>query len=97
VHQLFNLYFEREGNIGDRAALADAAAAAGMDRDAVAAFLASGELAAEVDAEVVAWARKHRISGVPFFVVDSKYTVEGAQEPEVFGELFDELAARAAR
>ena len=38
VEALFKFYFEREGHLGDDAALCDVAASAGMDRDAVARY-----------------------------------------------------------
>ena len=88
------MYFENEGNIGDRTALADAATNAGMDKETVQKFLASDELTDQVKAEASEWQRKYRIGGVPFFVIDGKYKVEGAQEAETFAGIFEEISAR---
>jgi predicted DsbA family dithiol-disulfide isomerase len=38
-------------------------------------------------------ARAYGISGVPFFVIDSKYAVSGAQNPDVFVNAFNQVLA----
>jgi len=95
--ELFADYFEREVNPGDVAALAAAAARAGVaPADAAAAFLADAAAAptgADIDREVAAVSRAYRVSGVPFFVVDNKYGVSGAQEPETLLEVIKKAAA----
>lgn len=35
--------------------------------------------------------RQWGVSGVPFFVVDGKYSVSGAQDADAFLEIFDEV------
>lgn len=96
-NELFSLYFEREGNIGSTEALADAAAKAGMDKAAVTAFLGTDELRREVQEEVQQLIRKYRIGGVPFFVIDGKYKVEGAQEAEAFSDIWEEIGSRGEK
>jgi predicted DsbA family dithiol-disulfide isomerase len=86
VERLAHAYFEAEQDIGDREVLADAAASAGMERGAVAAFLASDAKAAEVKAEAEAFRREHRVTGVPFFVLNGRRTLSGAQDVETFVE-----------
>ncbi len=80
VEELMRGYFVEGRDIGDRAVLADAAAAAGMDRDSVAARLATEEDAAEV-AAAVDGARRQGITGVPCFILGRRYALMGAQEP----------------
>jgi len=94
VDRLFVAYFEDGADIGDPAALAAIAEAAGLDRTQAAAMLASEEGIGEIAAEAEG-ARKAGIHGVPCFIFDGQYAVSGAQDPEVFEPLF--AAARAAR
>ncbi len=80
VEALFAAYFLQGRPVGDRDELAAIAGEAGLDRDAAAAFLASGVLAAEV-ADGDARARALGIGGVPFFVFGGRVAVSGAHEP----------------
>jgi predicted DsbA family dithiol-disulfide isomerase len=72
-------------NIGDRETLADLAAEVGLDHTAALAALESDAFAADVDADIAA-ARQLGISGVPFFVLNGRFAVSGAQPVEVFSE-----------
>jgi predicted DsbA family dithiol-disulfide isomerase len=80
---LFRAYFTDGRDIGTHGVLADLAVEAGLDRDEVLLALAGDAHAEAVDADI-AWARQLGISGVPFFVLDGKYAVSGAQPPELF-------------
>lgn len=82
VERLFRLYFVEGGDLCDKVALADAAAAIGMERPVVERLLASDADVAEVQREIDA-ARRIGITGVPTFIIDSRYAVVGAQEPGV--------------
>ena len=80
--ELFRAYFIEGANLTDIDTLADVSARVGLDRDAVAAYLASDTdrdqiAAADVDA------RNAGIGGVPFFIFNRKIGVSGAQDPEV--------------
>jgi predicted DsbA family dithiol-disulfide isomerase len=79
-------YFVEGHNPADHAALTRLAAEVGMPEDRVAAVLGSDEYAEEVRADV-AQASAFGAGGVPFFVVDRKYAVSGAQPAEVFSQL----------
>jgi predicted DsbA family dithiol-disulfide isomerase len=97
VERFFSFYFEREGNIGDRDALARMAAEAGMEESRARALIAEGSPAAAAARALVlkteaATKRRFRVSGVPFFVIDNKVGVSGAQDPEAFLEIFGEIA-----
>lgn len=79
---LFRAYFVEGVDLTDRAALADVAASAGLERDAVAAYLASGadrDTITNADVKL----RTGGIQGVPFFIFNRKVGVSGAQESEV--------------
>lgn len=72
----------RDGEpIGDPQALARLATSAGLDADEVAEVLAGDRYAAEVRADEDQ-AHEFGISGVPFFVIDRRYAVSGAQPAE---------------
>lgn len=94
VEALFKRYFERGEDIGQVAVLVAAAMDAGLDEAAVRAFLESDQGRQEVEAGDMA-ARKLGINGVPCFIVNARYALSGAQEPEVFRRVFDLAASEA--
>lgn len=81
--RLLSAYFVEGRHVGREAELADLAAEVGLDRASVLAALHSGEHRDAVDADI-RQARAYGITGVPFFVINGKYGVSGAQEPAVF-------------
>lgn len=90
VEKLFRAYFEQEKNITDSAVLIDAAVDAGLDRGAVQKLLESDAGGAEVDAEAQTASRR-LVTGVPYFTIQGRYAVEGADEPERFLEIFERV------
>ena len=79
---LFKAYFIEGRDLTSLEVLADAAADAGLDREAAAAYLASGagrDAVAQADVE----ARSAGIGGVPFFIFNRKVGVSGAQDVDV--------------
>jgi predicted DsbA family dithiol-disulfide isomerase len=91
---LFARYFERGEDIGDHAALADAAGEAGMDR-AVAAKLLAGDADREGVRAEVAEVQAMGVTGVPTFLIGGRYVVTGAQPVAFWTRVADELAAAA--
>ena len=90
---LYSAHFERGADLGVDDALVAVAreagfAQAGHDDDAVAVFLAGDAQSDAVDADIAA-ARELGVTGVPFFVVDRRYAVSGAQPAEMFTQLLD--------
>jgi predicted DsbA family dithiol-disulfide isomerase len=83
VERLFAAYFCEGRAISDRATLIEIAGGLGLDRDDVAAALASDLLAPEVRADERE-ASELGIHAVPFFVVDRRYAIAGAQPQELF-------------
>ena len=90
VAALFRAYWVEGRDIGNTGVLADIAAAAGMDRAAVLRLLDS-----DADAEDVAArdadARAKGVSAVPTFLIARQYVVSGAQSPELWGQVIDDL------
>ncbi|WP_395657480.1 DsbA family oxidoreductase [Nocardioides sp.] len=91
---LLAAYFLDAEDVGDHAVLARVATAAGLDPARVAEVLAGHEYADAVEADV-AQARAFGATGVPFFVVDRRYAVSGAQPAAVFERLLQQAWAES--
>ncbi len=84
---LFRAYFSEGRDISDRQTLADVVVESGLERQLVEDTLNSDEgMAAIQDAEGLS--RRHGVSGVPFFIINEKVALSGAQAPEAFLEAF---------
>ena len=81
--QLFKAYFTDGKNIDDNATLIELGVAIGLDAQEIKQTLESNAYADEVKHDV-AEAQYLGIRGVPFFVMDRKYGVSGAQAVPVF-------------
>lgn len=92
VSELFRRYFERGEDISDQAVLRAAAEAAGMDGDAVERLLAGDADRAEVRAEAEE-GRAMGVTGVPTFLLGGTYALTGAQPPETWARVIEELRA----
>ncbi len=80
-------HFVEARHVGRIAELADLGAEIGLDRADVVRSLEAGEYLEDFNQDVAA-AREYGITGVPFFVIDNKYGVSGAQDPSVFVNAF---------
>jgi predicted DsbA family dithiol-disulfide isomerase len=85
---LLAAYFLRAEDVGDHEVLARVATGAGLDEVRVKEVLTGEEYADAVQADI-ARARAYGATGVPFFVVDERYGVSGAQPVEVFTQVLD--------
>lgn len=81
---LFAAHFQEGRVIGDKDTLADIAAACGERRDAVRAYLDGREDLDKVK-RMAEGVRKQGIEGVPFFILNRKLAVSGAQSAAVLG------------
>lgn len=88
VEALFRAYFVEGVDIGEIATLVDVGVRSGLDADAVASYLGSNDDVSEILGEDLR-ARRMGIDGVPCFIIDGRYAITGAQEPEAFYPLFD--------
>jgi predicted DsbA family dithiol-disulfide isomerase len=88
--RLLKAYFIDGRHVGRIEDLADLAAEIGFDRDDVVRALEANEYLADVKADV-AQASEYGIQGVPFFVIDGKYGVSGAQEAETFANVLAQV------
>lgn len=85
---LLQAYFGDARNVADHAVLREVASEVGPDAARVDDVLSGEEYAGDVAADI-AQARAYGATGVPFFVVDEKYGVSGAQPTELFTQLLE--------
>jgi len=93
VEKLFQRYFLEGADIGDPEVLLQIAEEVGMDSDIVADLL-DGDQDRDVVAEENKSYQEMGVTGVPCFIVDKKYVVMGAQEPETFLQVFETVEAK---
>jgi len=82
-------YFAQARQVFDHDVISDVAAGAGLDPAAVREVL-DGDAWADEVREDEAQARRLGISGVPFFVLDMRLGVSGAQPTELFARALDQ-------
>jgi predicted DsbA family dithiol-disulfide isomerase len=87
---LMRAFFREGRDIGDTATLVAIAGATGMDEAVVARLLASDADRAEIMARDMD-SRRKGVTAVPTFLVARQYVVQGAQPPEVWAQVIDEL------
>jgi predicted DsbA family dithiol-disulfide isomerase len=92
--RLLRAYFHDGLNIGDPDVLAECASEVGFDRDVVPEFLASGRGTDEVRAELDV-ASDNGITAVPTYVINGRWAIPGAQEPETFAQVLRKMADQA--
>jgi predicted DsbA family dithiol-disulfide isomerase len=95
AERLHRAYFIEQASVFDHASLAQLAVDAGLDRDEVLKVLAGEDYGDAVDADE-AMARSLGANGVPFFVIDRRYGISGAQPTEVFAQALDRAWTDAA-
>lgn len=95
VDRLFDAYFLEGQTLSDPTFLAGVAEAVGMDGSVVARLLEGEADRAELEAEE-AEARRMGVSGVPCFIINGRYVLQGAQETETWVRIIRELQASMA-
>ncbi len=93
VSRLFKAYFENGEDIGDHSVLLEIAEGVGMDRAMTERLLASGADLEDIRSRD-AHARERGVTGVPTFVLANTHVVPGAQPPELWNQVLDEIAAQ---
>lgn len=91
---LLSAYFEDAQDVGDHEVLRREALSVGLDPERIDEVLEGDEYADAV-AEDIDAAMDRGVSGVPFFLVDQRYAVAGAQPTEVFSQLLRRAWAEA--
>lgn len=84
TEKLFRAYFTDAKHLGDHETLADIAEEAGIDRTQALSMLKDEAAYADEVRTDEALAQQMGIQGVPFFVINQKYAISGAQPSETF-------------
>ncbi|WP_394234447.1 DsbA family oxidoreductase [Niallia oryzisoli] len=92
TERILQAYFTESKHIGDHETLTELAVEVGLDRDEVKSMLAS-EAMAGVVREEEQLARQYRVTGVPFFLINKKYALTGAQPTETFVQALKKVIA----
>jgi predicted DsbA family dithiol-disulfide isomerase len=92
---LLKAHFQQRRNVSDREVLLDIAAAEGFDRGEAAQALGEEALAIATRLEEQR-GREMGINSAPSFVIDGKYLVQGAREPQDFVQMLRQVAAAPA-
>jgi predicted DsbA family dithiol-disulfide isomerase len=87
VEALFRAYFTEGRDIRSRQTLLDVVAEAGLDRNQAETLL-EGDEGVDAVKQAEAQARRFRVEGVPFFIINGKITLSGSQQPDAFLEAF---------
>lgn len=91
MEKLFYAHHVECEDIGDRAVLARIAGEVGMDSDEVSARLATGDDEDKV-ADLIQESVTRGVSGVPFFIINGRYGVSGAQPADELIAVFDQIS-----
>jgi predicted DsbA family dithiol-disulfide isomerase len=94
VDDLFKGYFEDGKDIGSVSILIDAAERLGMDRGQTLTRLDSKEGLDQVENDL-AFASQAEVTGVPFFVINRKYALTGAQPSATFLQALQQISAES--
>lgn len=89
---LFESYFSKEENVGDLETLAGVAERVGLDSDEARAALEEERFADPVREQQRFWLRQG-IQAVPSFVLDRRFLIPGAQDPEVFVSALERITS----
>lgn len=90
LERLFRAYFTEGEQMADEETLARLGEEVGLDADEVRDAISDEEFEAAVEADITR-ARMLGANGVPFFLLEEKYAVSGAQSAEVFAQVFSRV------
>lgn len=90
--RLLKAYFTEGKHLGSQEVLVELAGEVGLDADSANQALTDGTFAAQVQADIDQ-AHAYGINGVPFFVINNKYGISGAQAPLAFTQALEQAYA----
>ncbi len=92
TERILYAFFTESKHIGDHETLANLAEDVGLNREAVRQMLSSDKLSDEVRADEET-AKAYGVTGVPFYLIDKKYALTGAQPTDVFVQALNKIIA----
>ena len=92
AERIFRAYFTESKHIGRHEVLVKLAEEVGLNREAVEKMLASDQMTEAVRKDEQT-AQQYGITGVPFFLINKKYALTGAQPIGVFVQAFEKVMA----
>jgi predicted DsbA family dithiol-disulfide isomerase len=87
---LFNAYFCQGKNVSDAAVLAELGVSIGLDGQEILDMLKTNQFKAEVEQDLYE-AQQVGARGVPFFVLERKYAISGAQPVDTFVSALNQM------
>lgn len=90
TERILRAYYTESKHIGDHQVLIDLAQEVGLDREGAAAMLASDSQSDAVRADEKE-ADAYGIRSIPFFLINKKYAITGAQPTETFVEALQQI------
>lgn len=85
LEAMYSSYFEKSGSLFDHESLIALSVSVGLDESSVVELLNSNEFGRQIEQDQ-ALAQQLGANGVPFYVVDMKYGISGAQPQEAFDQ-----------
>ncbi len=92
IKNLFDAYFTQNQELTDREVLMQIGTKAGLTREEIQNLLDSDLYEKEVRSDELE-SRRYGVQGVPFFVIDDKYSLNGAQPQEFFVKALQRVVA----
>jgi len=89
---LFEAYFGKALDVSDTNVLTDCVESVGLDADAASQVLASDQYTTAVREDEAKY-QQAGVTSVPAFIINDKYLISGAQEPEVLVKALQDIAA----
>jgi len=89
---LFKSYFT-DGKHLSVSDVVDVAASAGLNRSDVEAYITNVINIEQIKEKALQWSAKG-VTGVPAFIMNGKMTFSGAQEPQLFKQMFDTIISK---
>lgn len=93
--RLLRAYFVEGHDLADTEVLSALSAEVGLDAAETQRVLDEGRYLSNVQSDI-SQAREYGINGVPFFVLDGRFGVSGAQEPAAFTDALEHVVAQRA-
>jgi predicted DsbA family dithiol-disulfide isomerase len=92
TERILQAYFTESKHIGNHETLTELAVEVGLNREEAAKMLASDDMADVVRADEQT-AKQYGVTGVPFFLINKKYALTGAQPTETFVQALKKVIA----